>query len=357
MLKDSENFPKANILIVDDIAENLDILSSMMKGQGYDSRPVPNGNLALQAARNYPPDLILLDINMPAMDGYEVCRELKADPNLEKIPVIFISGLTETKDIVKAFNAGGADYVTKPFQFEEVSARVSTHLKLRQMMAGLEELVQEKVKEISESQIATIYALAKLSESRDDLTGKHIDRVGAFIRLIAENMKHHPDYRRIITNQYIDLIENASSLHDIGKVGIPDNILLKPGKLTLEEFNEIKKHTIIGSETLQSVSVRYPKNSLVKIGIEIARSHHERWDGKGYPDGLSGESIPLSARIVAMSDVYDALRTERPYKKGMPHDACCKIIVDGEGSQFDPGVISAFRAVSDSFEKKYNSLI
>ncbi len=348
--------PTARILIVDDTHANLQLLSELLEKQGYDTRPVPNGEVALKVASYDPPDLILLDINMPGINGYEVCKRLKADENLRGIPVLFISALEDTMDKVRAFDVGGVDYITKPFQFKEVNARVTTHLNLRRLQLYLEEMVQDKIEEISASQMSTIFALAKLAESRDDDTGKHTERVQEYCKTLAEKMKNNPKYKAAITTEFVGNLYHATPLHDIGKVGIPDAILLKPGKLTDSEFDVIKTHPTIGAETLEQVQDQYPKNIFIKTGIEIARSHHERWDGKGYPNQLKGEEIPLSARIMSVADVYDALRTERPYKTAFPHEKCVAIIKDGSGSQFDPEIISVFLEIEAQFDAAHQAL-
>jgi putative two-component system response regulator len=339
-----------DILIVDDNPANLELLSGMLRHRGYKVRAAPGGRLALQAAQKNAPDLILLDISMPEMDGYEVCKRLKADEKLREVPVIFISALSETFDMLKAFSSGGVDYVVKPYQFEEVNARVETHLKLHRLKTELgeynrrlEELVQEQVKEIFDSQMATIFAIAKLAESRDRDTGDHLERVQAICHSISLRLNESSRYASTITRADCENIFHASPLHDIGKVAIPDAILLKPGRLTPDEFEIMKTHAAFGANTLRDVEHKYPKNSFIHIGIEIAHYHHERWDGGGYPDGLSGEGIPLSARIMAVADVYDALRSKRCYKPALPHEESFDIIIKGSGTQFDPEVVAAFR--------------
>ena len=347
---------RISILAVDDIPANLTLLQEMLQAKGYRVLTSPNGKTALIAAAKSRPALILLDINMPEMNGFEVCERLKADEALKEIPVLFISALSETADKIKAFSVGGVDYVTKPFQFEEVHARVKTHLRLQSLQLELkkhnlhlEELVTEKVREISNSQLATIHAVSKLAESRDDDTGHHIERTQTFSNILAEKMQENPRYAGCINVTFVENIYNASPLHDIGKVGISDNILLKPGKLTPEEFEVMKTHAMIGANTLIATRNKYPKNAFVNMGIAIARSHHEKWDSSGYPDGLVGEDIPLSARIMAVSDVYDALRSKRPYKPAFTHEKSCEIIMEGTGRHFDPAVIHAFTAVEAEF--------
>jgi putative two-component system response regulator len=346
----------ATIMVVDDTPANLTLLGEMLQEKAYRVRVFPDGLMALNAAAKCPPDLILLDITMPGMNGFEVCERLKANQTLKEIPVIFISALTETTDKVKAFAVGGVDYVTKPFQFREVHARVETHLRLRTLQLELarhnlhlEDLVREQVAEISDSQLATIIALATLAESRDDDTGRHIERTQAFCRLLGEKLRTTPGFRGELNDTYINNITHASPLHDIGKVGIADTILLKPGKLTADEFETMKSHTLIGAKTLQAAHNKYPRNAFLAMGMVIARSHHEKWDGSGYPDGLAGEEIPLSARIMAVADVYDALRSNRPYKPAFTHEMSRGIILQGRGTHFDPVLVDAFMTVEAEF--------
>jgi putative two-component system response regulator len=358
---------RGNILIVDDTPANLTLLSKMLGDRGYRIRPVPSGSLALRAAASDPPDLILLDITMPEMDGFEVCRQLKEDARLRDVPVIFISALTETEGKVKAFKRGGVDYVTKPFQIEEVEARVETHLKLRNAQAELsrynrylEQLVDEKVKEISEAQLATIFAMVKLAESRDDETGTHIWRVREYCLALANTLRSDAPYASVLTEPFIRNLYNAAPLHDIGKVGIADAILLKPERHTPEEFEIMKTHTTIGARTLRGVGEKYPKNCFLAMGEEIAHAHHERFDGSGYPRGLAGDAIPLAAHIMAVADVYDALRTPRRYKPALDHPASVDIILKGDGrtkpSHFDPRLLAHFKEIADEFDAIYAKL-
>lgn len=340
------------ILIVDDSRSTLQYLKDVLSEQGYAIYSFTIGNQALSWARENTPDLVLLDIQMPDIDGFEICRYLKKDARLRDIPVIFISMKHETGTKIKAFSLGCVDYITKPFEAREVITRVQTHLKLRRMQVALENqnrelerLVKEKVQEITDSWTATILALAKLAESRDDDTGNHLERIQVLCWLLAENLAELPEYRTVIDREFIHTLYHASPLHDIGKVGIPDSILLKPGRLDPDEFEIMKQHTLIGAETLEAVRKRYRNNLLINAGVEIARSHHERWDGTGYPDGLAGNSIPLCARITAVADVYDALRSNRCYKKAMTHEQAVSIIRDGKGTQFAPDIVEVFLAI------------
>ena len=353
-----------DVLVVDDNPNNLQALAALLKDRGYKARPVPSGDLALKAAKSQPPDLILLDINMPEMDGFAVCERLKADHALKDIPVIFLSARSETLDKVKAFAAGGVDYVTKPFQIDEVSARIGTHLKLRRLQSELErhnrnlqQVVREKIKEISESQMATILALSKLAEFRDEETGNHILRVQRYCKALAGMLMREGTFGEEIDDTFVNDLFHASPLHDIGKIGIPDEILGKTMDISEEERHIIETHTLIGANTLGAIFTRYPSNGFLKMGLDLARHHHEHWDGSGYPDGLAGEAIPLCARILIIADQYDALRSRRPYKPALDAATAYKILTEGDGKtrpeHFDPRVLAAFKEIIPEFEKIY----
>ncbi len=351
-------------MIVDDVPENLQLLSSMLQRKGYNVSAFPGGKMALAAASRKRPDLVLLDINMPEMNGYEVCDVFKTRANLKDIPIIFISALGDADNKIRAFKCGGVDYITKPFQTEEVYARVETHLQLnsvrnvlRQFNEKLKKRVAQQVEEINKSQLAMIFALAKLSHTRDDDTGMHLERVQHLCKLLSIAMSQTPDFTDAITPEFITTIVHASPLHDLGKVGIQDAILLKPGGLTDEEFETMKTHTTIGAATLESVQKQYPKNEFVNMGIEISKSHHEKWDGSGYPSGLSGTDIPLSARIMALVDVYDALRSRRPYKEPFSHEKSKAIIIESSGKHFDPKIVQTFINIEQDFETTHASLM
>ena len=354
----------ASIIAIDDTPAYLELLREMLNVQGYRVRCAPNGRLALQLAIIEQPDLFLVDVQMPEMDGYKFCETAKAMPELAEVPVIFISGLHETIDKVRAFAVGAVDYVTKPFQMDELRARLHTHLKIRSLNrilqehnSNLQEVVQAQVKVIVESHVATIFALSKLAESRDDDTGNHIRRVQAYCKVLALKLTSSGKFNGVIDENYIENLFHTAPLHDIGKVGIPDAILLKPGRLTPEEFEIMKTHTNIGAATLEEVIRVYPDNLFVRMGAKIAKCHHERWDGSGYPDGLKGEAIPISARILAIADQYDALRNPRPYKPALDHRKTCEIIIEGDGRtmpiHFDPSVLQSFKELRGEFDSVF----
>ncbi|HWR12644.1 MAG TPA: HD domain-containing phosphohydrolase [Rectinemataceae bacterium] len=349
---------KTTIMVVDDTPENLVLISRMLLPEGYRVMTLPDGRMAIDAIKTNPPDLVLLDVMMPGLDGFAVCSILKADPLTASIPVIFISALSEPLDKVKAFESGAVDYITKPFNLMEVKARVGVHLELRSAQKALEDYssllekkVKEQVEELSAGQLTLITAMTKLVEARDDATGRHIERTQTLCRLLAERLGGKPGYRETIDPGFIEDIYNASPLHDIGKVAIKDSILLKPGKLLPEEYEIMKTHTTIGKEYLCRALAKSPKNKYLRMGMEIAGSHHEKWDGSGYPEGLVGEAIPLCARIMALVDVYDALRSTRLYKEAYPHAQTLAMIVQGRGGHFDPAVVDAFLEISEAFDR------
>jgi putative two-component system response regulator len=355
-----------DILIVDDNEMNVELLREILNSKGYRVRTALSGRLAIQFALTERPDLFLVDIQMPGMDGYQFCATVKAMRDLAEIPVIFISGLHATIDKVRAFSAGGVDYITKPFQADELRVRVDTHLELRRLNRKLQqhnmqlqELVQEQVKAIIDGHMATMFALAKLAESRDDDTGNHIRRVQTYCKILAIKLSSDAEFKKDIDESYIENLYHTAPLHDIGKVGIPDAILLKPGRLTTQEFEVMKTHTLIGAATLEQVVRIYPDNLFARMGATIARCHHELWDGSGYPEQLRGEAIPICARILAIADQYDALRNARPYKPAFDHRTACEIIIKGDGrtkpSHFDPRVLSSFKKVHEEFDAAFHN--
>lgn len=340
----------ADILIVDDTFANLQLLANMLKGEGYKVRPASSGVMALQAVAKKPPDLILLDIKMPEMDGYEVCTALKNNPQTKDIPVLFISALSDVSDKIKAFNVGGLDYINKPFQFDEVKARVSTHLKLKVYQDRMEEKIAQGVREIDllnqeiiNTQRELIFTMGEICETRSHETGLHVKRVAEYSYLLA-TLSGYPD---------AELIRQASPMHDIGKVAIPDHILNKPGKLNPDEWEIMKTHSSLGFEML-SVSQR----PLLQMAATIACEHHERWNGAGYPYGLKGEAISIAGRISAIADVFDALGSDRCYKQAWPLDEVLAYFEEERAKHFDPSLVDLFFKHLDEFmgiREKYRS--
>ena len=346
------------ILVVDDNETNLKIIKLILEKDNYEVHTTHSPETVIEKLEIILPDIILLDINMPKISGYDLCREIKFNEKFADIPIMFISALSDAQDIVKGFNMGAVDYVTKPFKSEEVRARIATHLKLKELQKELkdqncflEKRVREQVAIITKMQTETIFSLAKLAQSRDDDTGKHLERVQSYCWLLASELKLNSAYKDDISDDFVDTIKLASPLHDIGKVGISDNILLKPGKLTDEEFAIMKTHTTIGYETLKEVHAKFGNNSFIEMGMVIAKSHHERYDGFGYPDKDKGQDIALAARIMSIADVYDALRSKRVYKDAFSQEKSVSIILEGRGTQFDPLVVDAFERVAEKFNE------
>ncbi|CAK7043478.1 MAG: putative cyclic di-GMP phosphodiesterase [Desulfovibrio sp.] len=347
---------KPTILVVDDTPDNITLLCGLL-GDQYKNKVATNGNKALQIAFAEPhPDLILLDIMMPEMDGYEVCRRLKENPATESIPVIFLTAKSQDEDETKGFELGAVDYITKPITPAILMARVQTHLALKQARNSLEEQndiledqVKERTKQLEGLQDALIISMASLAETRDNETGHHIRRTQHYILELAKELSSHPKFSPYLSSKEIELIYKTAPLHDIGKVGVPDRILLKPGKLTSEEFDEMKRHTTYGRDTLDAAEKTLGNQvDFLRTARDIAYYHHEKWDGKGYPTGLAGEDIPVCARLMAIVDVYDALISRRPYKEPMSNEQAYSIIHEGRGTHFDPDVVDAFDKIQET---------
>lgn len=349
---------EANILIVDDVRANLVALSDMVRKAGFAARPVTSVKQAMQAIDTLLPHLILLDATMPDIDGFEYCAMLKKDVRTRGIPVIFVTALASTQDKIRGFQAGAVDFIVKPFEQEEITVRINTHLKNYRMQQELEtynkrlyKLLQDQMNMITEQHKNIVYALAKLSEARDDGAEKHLSNIGKNCRMIAMSLQLSPKFEKLIDNEFIDTIEMAATLHDIGKIAISDRILLKPGKLTPEERAIIETHAEIGAKTLQEIAALNTENRMIAMAVDIAYYHHERWDGTGYPKGLRGTEIPLSARIMAVVDVYDSLVGVRCYKEAYSHEESIKILREESGKMFDPDIIEIVEKVQRQLKR------
>jgi putative two-component system response regulator len=365
----SDSASPTTILIVDDTPQNIKVLGELLK-QDYHIRAANSGERALHAADSDPrPDLILLDVMMPGMNGYEVLRHLRANGNTKNIPVIFITAMATAENEEFGLELGAVDYITKPFNPSIVLARVHTQLELkraRDHLANendwLEREVARRMRENLLIQDLSVRALACLAEARDNETGQHIVRTQIYVDLLARNLVEHERFRDALAGPRLNMIVKAAPLHDLGKVGIPDAILLKPGRLTVEEFEIMKTHTTIGADAITKAmeqalagaddaieEIAGSAFAFLKVAREISLSHQEKWDGSGYPAGLAGDAIPVSARLMALADVFDALMTRRVYKPPMTLDETTKIIMDGRGKHFDPAVVDAFVACRERF--------
>jgi len=352
------NDSRASILVIDDTPANLSLLNQLLR-EHYRIKLANGPGKGLELAANSPPDLILLDIMMPEMDGYEVCKRLKANPLTAAIPVIFLTAKVGAEDEELGLALGAVDFIHKPFAPSVVLARVRTHLQIRSWQVFLEDKsawlqaeVERRVNEVLRLQEASVRVMVSLAEFRDECTGNHIRRTQDYVRLLAEYLSQKDRDRAALTAEDIDHIAKAAPLHDIGKIAIPDHILLKPGRHTPEEFEIMKTHSVKGeSMLLRTRHELGDDNMMLRYAGQIARNHHERWDGKGYPDGLAGEAIPLAARLMAVADVYDALRSRRPYKVAFSHEEAVRMVSEQAGGQFDPAAIEAFLALESTFNR------
>ena len=362
---------RATILIVDDTPQNLTVLGEVLKTQpNYHVRAANSGERALRAAHSEPkPDLILLDIMMPGMDGYEVIRRLREDGATRDIPIIFITAMSGAEDETRGLEMGAVDYVTKPFNPAVVLARVRSHLELKRARdrlakenAWLDEEVHHRMRENVLIQDLNIRALASLAEARDNETGNHIIRTQHYVKALALQLLPNPRFTPALDGPRLEMVAKAAPLHDIGKVGIPDAILIKPGRLTPEEFEIMKTHPTIGSDAINRAMEQALAGvdddvaelaggafGFLQVANEISLGHHEKWDGSGYPQGLAGDAIPVAACLMALADVFDALISRRVYKPALSLDEATRMIQDGKGRHFDPDVVDAFVVLREQF--------
>lgn len=343
------------ILVVDDSPENIFILGNILNE--YEVSFALSGEKAIDLAINVmQPDLIMLDDEMPLLDGYNVCRILKENARTRHIPIIFLTDNPSTVAEVKGLSLGASDYLIRPLNPLIVKYRVNVHLNmgraerdLRHKNSILEDKVMDRIKEMTRIQDVTIQSMASLAEARDGPTGYHIRRTQLFMKLLAIHLSKRERYSDYLVPERIELLYKSAPLHDIGKVGVSDSILLKPGKLNEEEYELMKKHVQIGYDAIIRAERILGSNSFLALARELIYSHHEKWDGSGYPRGLKGEAIPLSGRLMALCDVYDALVTERIYKKAYSHEKTMAIILSQKGLHFDPEIVDIFIEINNEF--------
>jgi putative two-component system response regulator len=347
---------KPKILIVDDERFYINVLVELLQNQ-YTLYIAKNGEQAIKRSVETPPDLILLDIMMPEIDGYQTCLKIKQNPKLSNIPIIFLTGITDLESETKAFEYGAVDFISKPIAPPTVKARIKTQLSLlnarkalEQQNQLLEEKVRERTHEIELVQDAAIYSLSMLAEARDQDTGEHIQRTQEFVKALAQKLQQHPKFKSFLNDKTIEELYKSAPLHDIGKIAVPDHILKKPGKLTAEERVEMEKHTLHGGNAIRDAEKRSGSSSFLRFAREIAYSHQEKWDGSGYPEGLKAEQIPVSARLMAVADVYDALVNKRVYKPAFSHENAVDYITQQKGLHFDPDMVDAFIQIQSEFK-------
>ncbi len=349
---------KAKILVVDDNVTNLNIVRKALE-ESYDLVLLPSGEKALKVLERVSPDLILLDVEMPEMDGFTVIQEIKKMPlPISEIPVIFLTAKDDAYSEFEGLDLGAVDYIAKPFSFPLLLKRVGLHLKLAQQQrelqnysTNLEGMVREKTQVITQLQYAIVHGLADMVEKRDGSTGGHLVRTRNFLKVLMQKVLDKGVYKDEFQNIDIELYAHASQMHDVGKISIPDSILLKEGRLTDVEFIIMREHTVIGASAIRSAMSNIQDAEFLSVAAEFASSHHEKWNGTGYPNNLAGENIPITGRLMAIVDVYDALISERPYKKPMPHDEAVALIKEESGKHFDPKLVNIFLEVADTFKE------
>ncbi|MBE1161996.1 response regulator [Dyella acidiphila] len=348
----------ASVLVVDDGADNRLLLSELLR-PFYRVDAAADGEQALKMiAAGHKPDIILLDVVMPGMSGFDVCRQLKSRADTQDIPIIFLTSLNATEDETRGLVLGAVDYVTKPVNPPVVITRIANHLRLRAATeflkdknAYLEQEVARRTAELTAVQEVTILALTSLAEARDNETGSHIRRTQHYVKALADHLKDHPRFAGDLDEASRRLLFQSAPLHDIGKIGIPDRILLKPGRLSPEEFEVMKTHTTLGRDAIQRAEDQLGMDvPFLRMAKQMAHGHQERWDGSGYPEGRAGDAIPVCARLMAVADVYDALISARIYKTGMPHAEAAQYIAQKRGVDFDPDVVDAFLALQAEFQ-------
>ncbi|HEY5718549.1 MAG TPA: diguanylate cyclase [Motiliproteus sp.] len=349
---------KPTLLIVDDSPDDTDLMCALLKDL-YMLQVVSGGEAALKLAQGYPqPDLVLLAASLPGLSGYEVCQQLKGDPRTRDIAVILLTATGDEGEEQLGLDLVGVDYIAKPVTSVTLLARVKTQLSLKRsndllknMKGYLDGEVAKRTREAMATQDVTILAMLSLAEARNNETGNHIRRTQHYVKTLAERLQHHPRFSDFLSDEIINLLFNSAPLHDIGKVGIPDRILLKPQALEPDEFEIIKTHAWLGREAIQHAEEQLGTQlALLEHAKDIACHHHEQWDGSGYPGGLAGDDIPIAGRLMAVADVYDALISRRVYKDALPHETAVEIIVQGRGTQFDPDIVDAFIEVTDQFK-------
>jgi putative two-component system response regulator len=348
---------KKLIILVDDNPANLRIGKNVLS-EKFTVATAPSAGKMFSLLESNSPAMILLDIDMPEMSGYEAIKILKSRPETRDIPVIFLTAKTESGDELEGLSLGAIDYITKPFQPALLLKRIDVHLlveaqrkELQYFNKNLQKMVEEKTQNVLNLQDAMLKTIAELVECRDDITGGHIERTQKGIKILLETLEESGVYLEETRGWDMKLLLQSCQLHDVGKISISDNILKKPGKLSDEEFGEMKKHTVFGEQVIEKIETMAKENDFLDYAKIFAASHHEKWDGSGYPRGLKGNEIPLLGRIMAIADVYDALTSIRPYKKAFTHEEAVQIIIEGSGTQFDPALVELFVRSSGRFRQ------
>ena len=358
---DGDNAKRKIIFLVDDNITNLTMGRNVLAGH-YNVATVDSAERLFKMLEKTIPDMILLDVEMPEMNGYDAIKIIKSKKETQNIPIIFLTAKSDSDSELEGLSLGAIDYIVKPFSPPLLLKRIETHLlvesqrkELLNYNKNLQNLVEAKTQTVLELQNAILRAMAELVENRDDITGKHVERTQTYLSLLIDAMREHNLHTEEMRDWNIDLVLRSSQLHDVGKIGVKDEILKKPSKLTDDEFDEIKKHPFCGEEIIEKIKQNTTEHEFLEHAKIFASTHHEKWDGNGYPHGLKGTNIPLQGRLMAIADVYDALVSDRPYKKAFSHEEAVKIISENRGTHFDPDLVDIFLEISDKFNETANS--
>ena len=348
---------RKKVILVDDNPINLKLARNTLMGK-YDVFTVPSAEKLFQLLEKTLPDIVLLDVMMPGISGYDAIKVLKENPRTADIPVIFLTSKNDTNSELEGFTRGAVDYVSKPFSPQLLLKRVDVHVlvesqkkELQHINENLQQIVDEKTEAVLELQNAVLKTMSNLVEYRDDVTGGHVERAEHFLKLFVQAMIDKRVYHDVLETWDIKLFLQSAQLHDVGKIAIRDNILMKPGPLTADEFTEMKKHTTFGEKVIEKIQQSARESVFLSHAKIMAGTHHEKWDGSGYPRGIAGSNIPLQGRLMALVDVYDALVSERPYKKAFPPEKAIQIVKEGSGTQFDPNLVEVFISASQGFQE------
>jgi putative two-component system response regulator len=341
---------KKTIFLVDDNITNLTVGRNALSGH-YNVSTINSGERLLKMLEKSIPDLILLDIEMPEIDGYDTIKVIKSKEETEHIPVIFLTAKNDAEGELEGLSLGAVDYITKPFSPPLLLKRIEMHLELVEYNNRLQEMVEEKTKSVVDLQNAILKTIAELVECRDDVTGGHIERTTSYLSILLDSVMTLGLYEKEIASWDLKLVLQSAQLHDVGKIAVKDSILQKPGKLTSDEFNEMKRHAAFGGEVIEKIKKNTSEQAFLEHAGIFAATHHEKWDGSGYPKGLKGEEIPLQGRLMAIVDVYDALVSDRPYKTACTHEQATEIIVQGKGTHFEPALVDVFVKLSGEFNE------
>ncbi|MDD3237367.1 MAG: response regulator [Candidatus Gastranaerophilales bacterium] len=345
-----------SLLIIDNNVPLAGMLNVLFKKEGINVQVANSGQEALTKLTSFTPDIILLEIGLQDMNGFMISAKIKELPSLKTTQIMFMSTSTSTSDKIKCFNLGGIDYIQKPFNNEEIKAKIKTQLKSLEDSENIKNEISSKNEQIAKYKNALMYSLGRLSQIRDDDSGKHIEKIQNFVKLISEELRKNPSYAPQLTSEFINKLRQSCTFHDIGKIAMPDNILLKTDELSSTEYDIMKQHVSFGATIIEDIIKFSGDKELLELGKQIVKHHHEKWDGTGYPDRLSSSHIPLAARITAVANTYDFLRSTKAYKAAMSHEDACKTMLAHKGTSLDPHIVEAFLKIEKQISEIFNQI-